>query len=1275
MSRLKLVVVRYSGHIIFRPRHWLTDLANHAHTYRFKLLLNAGANVNQLDSKGNTALNYAYDVIALRTLLRAGTNPTISNDAGETLLHGHTNVDILRLVLEETNLDINFRTKNDGNTPLLKTLTQTCSGSATADKALLLLEFGANASAVDLKGNSVFHLAAATRFPSTGDIGGRIIRALQASGGDGYFANNAGDTPLHTMDYGQFSEETFNALVDAGCDTEARDHRGRTPLLKAVSVLHDKYECKKVFDAMVKVGCKFDALDDRGRNLLFLVTFSDRSQLFPHLAALGVNPKQTDYDGNTLWHVAVLCRMHFHLREDLIDLGVDPERPNFRGRTPLHIICSRRTSTFDDHNVWNSTQLGGPTTFDRFLTLVHNLNDADEDGVTALHITSTFSEYQTRKLLQAGADWMKITREGSTVFHIAAKSRQANIIGIIMDFITLKGDKNAIPTLINERDILGRTSLWYACASGRIETVKMLISAGAMVETDSYEGSPWEGCVEFEKEQTLWASMIPEGTWDHDYSSPYAGGTLISDKTRPNIREKGKRTAASKHRIDEIVEILATYQSNTRELLPSALSSAAEKGFVYSVDCLIRASESLPAVKATNSPGPSSQIESPLLESMTLESLEKRRTTRAEASRVLDGDHDLSRFERLLRLREYQLAGQVLLKTDCLRIDHFGETVLHRLVRHGYASVLARVCSHEMATTLEDFTWCEQQEKSCKAIMGSIQPLLLDAVLSDLPNMDIVRVLVEHTCVDVNGQSRYRNYTRKAPPLDYEYLKDEGVLHRILKSFTWWQASQALPYIVEKGAHLELRDRLGKTPLHIALERASLIVYDFQAVKLLVSLGADVNAIDHDGVSCLGRCLENIATVEFLIQKGARVTYADLLKAIEKSQCAALEYLLEKGGDPNGRAFSEQEWTSPTNPKHKSHRKSGSIYLLEHAGCECRPGVRIDRKKREEMVMLLVRYGADVNALYEDTTLMHRLICSSDVVRLLLKHPFLNVNLVDPDGRTILHTACSVERKKENSLEGDLSYVEILLDRGADIFARDLQGKNALHYLFQATGRRRAYPDPRAVAAVLKRAPKLVAEVDDEENTPLHKACWASLDHVGDLLSLAADPLAVNGNGATPLHYLVCDTWNAHLGAKIAGLRYDLFQQFLAIGANINARDHRGETPIFHYFRKTVSVYYEPMADVPKTSGLSYHSPVWEKLLYDVFDNAGVDWGVINNNGETLMHVVAGGYGRPMIGTGVQRFKFLMEKGLDVMAENTRQQTPLDLAAALDEKEILALLK
>jgi hypothetical protein len=232
----------------------------------------------------------------------------------------------------------------------------------------------------------------------------------------------------------------------------------------------------------------------------------------------------------------------------------------------------------------------------------------------------------------------------------------------------------------------------------------MPIDAGATVEFGSYDGSPWQGCVEFEGEQSLWASMIPNGMLDHDNSSPYAGGVLISNKTRPYIREKGRGCAAFKHRIDEIVDILGVLDFDARGLLPYAIASAARKWYAYTVSCLVRVSEAISVTKASDLAELSLYVEYLPLDASVMDCLEKRRAIRDEAFRASKNDENgLSRFERLIHLREYQHAEMAIREADCLQTYHCGETVLHCLVRHRYASMLAQVCSHAMASKLEDF--------------------------------------------------------------------------------------------------------------------------------------------------------------------------------------------------------------------------------------------------------------------------------------------------------------------------------------------------------------------------------------------------------------------------------------------------------------------------------------------------------------------------------------------------------------------------------------------
>ena len=75
----------------------------------------------------------------------------------------------------------------------------------------------------------------------------------------------------------------------------------------------------------------------------------------------------------------------------------------------------------------------------------------------------------------------------------------------------------------------------------------------------------------------------------------------------------------------------------------------------------------------------------------------------------------------------------------------------------------------------------------------------------------------------------------------------------------------------------------------------------------------------------------------------------------------------------------------------------------------------------------------------------------SDVVasvKALLKSG-INVNSVDKEGRTALHYAINADSGGSDS---STEIVETLIDRRANVFARDLPGRLPLHYAFIKLG-------------------------------------------------------------------------------------------------------------------------------------------------------------------------------------------------------------------------------
>jgi hypothetical protein len=86
----------------------------------------------------------------------------------------------------------------------------------------------------------------------------------------------------------------------------------------------------------------------------------------------------------------------------------------------------------------------------------------------------------------------------------------------------------------------------------------------------------------------------------------------------------------------------------------------------------------------------------------------------------------------------------MLLQDSCLKTDINGDMIIHHLVLGGFASIIAKVLTKEAAGKLDDWDWCDQQEKASQAMNSSniLQPLklllLLAACEREPPSMDVI---------------------------------------------------------------------------------------------------------------------------------------------------------------------------------------------------------------------------------------------------------------------------------------------------------------------------------------------------------------------------------------------------------------------------------------------------------------------------------------------------------------------------------------------------------
>jgi len=158
---------------------------------------------------------------------------------------------------------------------------------------------------------------------------------------------------------------------------------------------------------------------------------------------------------------------------------------------------------------------------------------------------------------------------------------------------------------------------------------------------------------------------------------------------------------------------------------------------------------------------------------------------------------------------------------------------------------------------------------------------------------------------------------------------------------------------------------------------------------------------------------------------------------------------------------------------------------------------------------------------------------------------------------------------------------------------------------------------------------------------------WSSVT----LLDAGADPLEPDPNGDTPLHFIAPTLFSAAGQAEWL----PRFKRFLDMGIDINARNNKGETPLFAYIANGNRF----------PGGFPWEVKEGHRSFYKPFEDAGADIFARNNGGENLLHLTAkkadhsSHMKRSYCNGGVDTFRFLMEKGLDPMEEDNNQRTAL----------------
>ncbi len=274
-----------------------------------------------------------------------------------------------------------------------------------------------------------------------------------------------------------------------------------------------------------------------------------------------------------------------------------------------------------------------------------------------------------------------------------------------------------------------------------------------------------------------------------------------------------------------------------------------------------------------------------------------------------------------------------------------------------------------------------------------------------------------------------------------------------------------------------------------------------------------------------------------------------------------------------------------------------------------------------------------------------------DLVELLLDYG-AEINGTDRSGHSPLHLATEMGRK-------DL--VELLLARQANIEARTLKGETALHIAARRNQFKVArvllesHANPQAQDylgrvplqfARDKRVAALLKEHGATGSTPF--ATRADAETLLDAISAGHEEKVQAILQENPDYANAEQDWVNHwtvLHTAAAEGRATITEMLLNAGANINARNKEGETPLFWAVRKC-------------------HAHVVEVLLAQ---NADINAAESNNLRTPLHEAVLHGH-REITG-------MLQAKGADLALKDKLGRTPLTIAVELGHTEIADLLR
>ncbi|KAJ5384054.1 hypothetical protein N7517_001965 [Penicillium concentricum] len=1074
-----------------------------------QVLLDAGCDINAQDAHGHTALLLSVhnETVLAPFLLQHGADPNIAEAQGGTSMHFlHHPLDHPELFkgLMASGGRLDIVRDGDGHTPLHAYASKCQLGDLS-----LFQPFVSDWTIIDGKGNTLLHIVAAKHL-----CGSKTIVELLKLGIDPNQRNHEGQQAIHMVEGSEQNiQDVLDILCAAGADLEARDYHGCTLLTKAMRG-NPQWNCRELLPYLISRGANINAQDYKGNGVLsyLIEPYHFRSEYLGFLLSLGADPNMANYKGDTLLHhlaanfatidqdTALLAMIQ------LVKMGNPPTIPNFRGRTPLHMLCSQSSDS-----LFAATAQGGKCAIDLLLDagLGVALNMSDHQGIRPIHLAATVSEHLVGKLLARGADATVSTKDGRNLLHIASTARQSNSVGLILDHC----DTKKLALMLNARSEDGRTPLHVACRSGRLETVNILLAYGADVNIeDKQNRTPLDACAESIAEDQLWQGADDQENIMNTHS---AAGVLAEDNQRPTQPTSKMET---KHHNTKGLgwkgEI--TSESSTIGIGRIVRALASHGALTYEKNCGV---------------GPMYYAVDEGNEEMTMEldRLSREMSLRIQGHHPSMTEYYLLRSQHLPDLLQQQFKEYVS-ESNVLSMILLGyqEEVAQALEKS--ASVIEdRSCMSAVMTSLARWGFPELFGRIGSTMSGNwingvntnfrgqkLTPPLLMAAQRVIPNLDVIRVMVEKFNTDVN--IRFEADMVDKPQISYQtrmalnrhYKPGDTILHQLAHGTHWWYEG-AIRYLLEHGADPNAQNKQGKTPLCNAVSRGELGGHrQLEITRILLEGGADPNIAATCGYTPLAMSAHDTQLFQLLIDHGAYPSQdhpMELFDALSSFNKDVVSALLDMDLDCNATVLSNAQPHWHTHRVQKLPTTHGLklspllyISMLPFNEANCR-----DHACR--MIEFLLERGADpFLPCDKNQEILHEIFASGGIVQPWLDMPDLNLERRDSTGRTLLlaaassttgtHSyACTITAYPHRGgnitpaswKEDDPTRAMALYERGADLSAVDDEGNNVLHHLADVDCSDDNFASievRRTLKLFVEKAPELVHQTNVHGQTP-----------------------------------------------------------------------------------------------------------------------------------------------------------------------------------------------